>query len=337
MKIDARRLQGLLRDPGAYRAILLYGDDVGLIRNRAEGFVRSIVGSLDDVFRVATLERDTHDRLAEEATALALTGGRRVVRVREVVDSLTAPVQKFLDGGGEALLVLEAPGLTSTAKLRALADKHEQVAALGCYPEEGRALEATIRTTLADSNVQIDQDALDWAASRLGADQAQTRTEVEKLVLYVNGAGGRVDQDAVEACIGDAAALSVDDALFAATRGDIAAADRAIGLALAEGMSPVAILRAGLMHMQRLFRARAHMANGGSASDAMKSVRPPVFFKRQADFTRALTLWSPAGLTEALSALFAAEQACKRTGAPMDIIGTRAILAIAGRAAQARR
>ena len=53
MKLDARRLAGFLRDPGACRIVLLHGEDVGLIRERAEALTRAVAGGLDDPFRVS--------------------------------------------------------------------------------------------------------------------------------------------------------------------------------------------------------------------------------------------------------------------------------------------
>jgi len=34
VKLDARRVEAFLRDPGAVRAVLLHGEDAGLIRER---------------------------------------------------------------------------------------------------------------------------------------------------------------------------------------------------------------------------------------------------------------------------------------------------------------
>ena len=73
------------------------------------------------------------------------------------------------------------------------------------------------------------------------------------------------------ACVGDMAGLSLDDALFAATEGDVAMADRALELAAAEGATPVGIIRASLMHLQRLHRVRLSMDDGRSAADAAKA------------------------------------------------------------------
>ena len=338
MKLDARRVAGFLKDPGTCRVVLLYGDDSGLIRERGSELTRAVGGSLDDPFRVATLERDGHVRLAEEASALALTGGRRVVRVRDVTDAVLGAVTAHLAGASDALVVLEGPELPARSKLRTLLEASPQGAAIGCYPEDGRALAGTIRDALAELGVAITSEASDVLIGLLGADRAQTRGEVEKLALYC-GRGGTVDVDAVAACVGDGSAMSMDEALFAATSGDVARADRALRVAMAEGMAPVGVLRSAMMHLQRLHRARLLMQSQGlSAADAAGAARPPVFFKRAPAFTRALGLWSVMALEDALAHLFNAEAACKRTGAPDVAICQGALLRVASRAAaQARR
>ena len=46
------------------------------------------------------------------------------------------------------------------------------------------------------------------------------------------GAGGRVNVEMARACVGDLGGLSLEVALFSATEGEVAKADRAIELAL---------------------------------------------------------------------------------------------------------
>jgi DNA polymerase-3 subunit delta len=335
MKLAPQRLGAFLRNPGDCRVVLLYGDDVGMIHQRAEQLVRAVAGSLDDPFLVAELARGEMDRLPDEAASMPLTGGRRVVRVREATDAATASVQVILHSRAPALVILEAPGIASRSKLRSLLEAAPDGAAIGCYPEEGRALEDTIRRVLAAASVSIDQDALGWLAGQLGADQVSTHAELEKLALYA-GPDGRVDLDMAAACVGDLAGLSLDDALFAATAGDLATADRALELAMAEGAAPVGVLRGGLMHLQRLYRARLLVDTGTSPSDAAKAARPPVYYRRVGAFTKALTLWSSASLTAAMAGLSQAERNCKRTGAPDHTLSRHAVLTLARRAMAAR-
>ena len=297
MKLDARRVGAFLKDPrlgdsGACRVVLLHGEDAGLIRDRAEALVRSVAGSLDDPFLVADLNRDTIDRLGEEASALSMTGGRRVVRLREATDAAAERVRAILAGGFTALLVIEAPGLAGKAKLRTLVEAAPDAAAIACYPEEGRDLEQTIRGVLAEARVSIDGDAMAWLVGQLGADRGATRNETEKLATYA-GPGGRVDLDAAMACVGDLAGLSLDDALFAATAGDIATADRALELAMAEGATAVGVIRGGMLHLQRLHRVAAgdgrerHVGDGRGAFGAPAGVFPPPGRIRPRDGTLA--------------------------------------------------
>ena len=334
MKVEARRVGAFLKDPGACRVVLLYGEDVGLIRERAEGLVRFAAGSLDDPFRVTELSRDAIADLPGESAAQALTGGRRAVRVRDVTDGAVDAVKQTLAGRGDSLVVLEGPTLAARSKLRTLLEGAPDGTAIGCYPEEGRDLQATIREILSAAQVSVEPEALTWLSDQLGADRAATRGELEKLALFV-GPGGRVDLESAQACVGDLAGLSMDDALYAAIEGDVATADRALELAAAEGLSPVGAIRQALAQMQKLHRARIAMrVDGLSAADAVRTVRPPIFFRRAPAFTRALGLWSEPTLLATLAALSEAERGCKRTGWPDDALARNAILTIARRAAQ---
>lgn len=335
MKIDARRVEAALDDPRSYRVILLHGDDQGLISERAARLVRAVVGADNDPFRLAELAREEHGRLEEEFRSLSLTGGRRVVRIRQATDTITNAVAAALETGGDALLVVEAPGLAAKSRLRTLVERAADGAAIGCYPQSDAAVRTSVRQTLAELEVTADPDALAWVVERLGGDSLLTGQEAEKLALYA-GRGGEIDLAGARASVGDLAGLSLDDALSAAAAGDVAMTDRALDLAIAEGATPVGLLRAGLLYLARLERARAAMASGLDAAAAMKLARPPVFFARQRSFIVALGLWSPAALRLAGRRLWEVERECKRTGAPDELLARNAILAVARRAAAAR-
>ncbi len=335
MKLEGRAVEALLRDPGGWRAVLLYGDDAGLVRDRGSRLTRTVAGTVDDPFRVVELERDAASRLAEEMASPPLTGGRRVVRVREASDSVVASVQAALAVNGDGLLVLEATALPPRSKLRTLIERADRAAAVPCYAPEAAVVGTEIRAVLRTRGVSADDDALAWLEGHLGGDLAVVRGEAEKVALHA-GAGGRIDLAAARACIGDLAGLSLEDALFAATSGDVAEADRSLEIALGEGATAVAVLRGALLHVQRLQRARLAMGGGAMLADAARSARPPVFFRREPAFRRALGLWTEAALANAATRLSAAERACKRTGAPEATICRNAILGLAQRGAAAR-
>ncbi len=336
MKIDARRMASFLRDPGPVRVVLLYGEDEGLVRSRADQLTLAIAGSADDPFRVAWLARDDQDRMAEEASAIAMLGGRRVIRVRDVTDSLATAVDQIAKAPGDSLVILEAGALARRSKLVTLLEAAETAAAVACYPEEGPGLRAGIESGLAAEGVRADPDALDWLRDHLGGDYASTRGEVEKLILYA-GTEKRLDLDAVRACVGDQASVSLDNALYAATLGDVAAADLATERSLADGLTSVGLIRQVLLFLSRLHAARGRMDAGGSAQDAVKAMRPPVFWKRESDMVRAVGAWPTSRLSAAMAEARRAELACKQTGAPDDVIARRLVMALARAGATLRR
>ena len=332
MKLDARRVAAFLADPGAVRVVLLHGEDEGTIRHCADRLTRAVAGGADDPFRVAWLAREDHDRLEEEAGAIAMTGGRRVVRVRDVGDALAPAVKRVAEGRGDSLVVLEAGALPGKSKLRALVEGHPRDAALACYPEEGKALRDAVEAAFAAAGVRVEPDAMQWLVEHLGGDRAATRNELDKLVLYA-GPERRLDLDAVRVCVGDQASVSFDDAAFAATAGDMALADRCIELALAEGMAPVAATRGVLMHLARLHAARVAMASGLPAAEAVRSLRPPVFYRRTGAFLRAVQVWSADRLIQAMDEARRTELACKQTGAADALLVRRLVLGLARQSA----
>jgi len=340
VKPDARRIEAFLADPGRTRGILLYGPDGGLVRERAEALVRLAAGSLDDPFRVSDLRRDQAAAdpglIAGEMAALSLTGGRRAVRLREATDGLAAAIEAALAVPGDTLLVVEAGELPARSKLRTLFERSPVAAAIPCYADAGATLRQVIASTLAEAQVTADPEAVAWLADHLGADRALTRAELAKLALQA-GPGGRVTVAEARAAVGDHAGLGLEDALFAATAGDIAAADRALGLAFEEGAQPVQVVRAALRHMQRLHLALAEGLGALSPREAAARARPPVFFRHEGSWARALGAWTEDRAAAACDRLLAAERACKTTGAPDALIAARAVLDLARTARGAAR
>ena len=336
MKIEPRRIEAVVANPGELRAILFFGEDEGLIRDLAARTVRAVAGSLNDPFLVVDVERDNLGALRSEMASMSLMGGRKVVRLRDATDSAVAAVQAAVDVDGGGLLVLEGFGLSNKSKLKTALEKSPHAGVFACYTMDKSAISQLIRTVMAGWNVSIDSDAVTWLADHLGADRGITQSELDKLALFA-GSAGRVDIEAAQLCVGDLSGLSLEDASFAAIGGDVAGCDRAMELSLAEGGSPVAVLRTVAGQLYRVVRVLSMVADGVGQDEAVRGLRPPVFFKREPQFRTALRAWSLPSGTAALERLRVAERECKRTGAPAETICRNAVLAVAGRAALAVR
>lgn len=335
MKVAANRADAFSSRPDpAACAVLLFGPDTGLVRERADRLARSVVADLSDPFRVTDLSAGTLKgdpaRLADEAASLALTGGRRVVRVRDAGDGLADAFAHLLDNFvGEALVVVEAGELEARSRLRKLFEAANNGAAIACYVEAGAELQRFIQDTLRQRGLSASDDAMEFLLGHLGGDRMVTRSELDKLALYVGDAAKQVTLDDAIACVGDSAALVLDDIAFGAFEGDGEGLVRALGRAAFEGVNGVAILRAAQRHAQRLHLALGLIAGGRTPEAAVKALRPPVFFKIESRFRAQLRLWSPRQIAGAMERLVEAEARCKTTGMPADAVCGQVLAEIA--------
>lgn len=335
MRIDARRVPSFLRDPGACRIVLLYGEDAGLIQSRADALVEAVIGRLDDPFRVTVLDREAAIGLPAAAASLSLAGSRPVVRVIDATDAITDAVKMVLAGPSEALIVLQGLNLPARSKLRAFLEGNEAGAAIRCYPAQGRDLERTVLEVAVESDISICAEALHWMCSQREGGHGQIRMEVEKLALYA-GKGATIDLFMAQACLSVQSNLSLDDAVFAATEGDVNGCDDALTAALGGGHAATSALRAALLHVQRLLRTRQLIDGGLTPERAFSSVNPPVFWRRHVALKRAVDCWRAPTLARVLIALSDAERRCKQSGAPAEAICRHAFMAIATHAAGTR-
>ncbi|MEQ8371092.1 MAG: DNA polymerase III subunit delta, partial [Alphaproteobacteria bacterium] len=235
-----------------------------------------------------------------------------------------------------ALIIVEGGDFGPRDGLRKLAEAHPAIAAVPCYGDEGRGLARIIADSLSQEGLTASPDARAWLETHLGADRAVTRQEIAKLALYAGDQTSLTLAD-VAATIGDAAALSMDDAGLALSAGDAAALDRALQRLWHEGAAPISLLRATARHLDRLHKARIAVDRGMAAEQAIAGLRPPVFFRHRDALRRHLRWWPASAFPAAISRLLETERLCKRSGAAQALLADRALLSLCVQARQRAR
>ena len=346
MKIEPRQVEAFLKKPDPrIRGVVVYGNDDGLIAERAVTLAKTVCDDLKDPFRVVDIGGDAlkNDpaRLADEFGAMSLMGGRRVIRVRPAGEEAAAALENLAAASaGDALIVIEGGNLTPRSALRALAETEDCLAALPCYMDGEAALEGLVESAARARGLAVDPDALEWIVERLGGDRGQSRSEVDKLLLYKEGDGSKTVAlgDAI-AVLGDTAAIGIDDVIAATFDGELVALDRALDRVFSEGGNPVQLVRALQRHADQLHLVAGHVAKGSNLEAAMFKARGlPRGGPVRQRFERHVRAWLLPRLSAALQVILDAEIQCKTTGLPDETIARRLCqrLAQAGPAARRR-
>ena len=344
MKIEPRQAEAFLKKPDPrIRGVVIYGNDDGLVAERAVALAKSICDDLNDPFRVVDIAGEVlkHDpaRLADEFGALSMMGGRRVIRVRPAGEESVAALENLVAApAGDALIVVEGGNLTPRSGLRTLAETEACLAAMPCYMDNEVALEGLVESAARAQGLTVDADALPWIVERLGGDRGQTRSEIEKLLLYKAGDASKTItlEDAVD-ILGDTAAIGIDDVIAATFDGELVALDRALDRVFSEGGHPVQLVRSLQRHADQLHIVSAHASKGGNMESAMFKARGlPRGGPVRQRFERHLRAWPLPRLSASLTVILEAEIECKRTGLPDEAIARRLCLRLAQAARSAK-
>ncbi len=335
MKLGWKDIEPFVKNPNPKaRAILVYGPDDGLVKERALSMGQTAVADMNDPFNVAILSgeilSDDPARLSDEAHAMSLMGGARLVRVEGASDKHTTLLKEYLaNPSTENLVILEAGELGPKSSLRMLFEKSDAAAAVPCYVDDERGVSNLIRQTLSASGYTIQSDAVAWLASNIAGDRLRVRMEIDKLMIYMGAQSKTVTFDDARAACGEAGDQSLDDLIYAIGNGKIEVALRAYNKLIDEGVAAVTILRSLQGHFRRLHYTRSLMKDGLDADEAMKKLQPAVFFKFSDSFKSQLRKWPEARLLNFMQRISSVEEQTKQTGTPVETLCSQVVLSLA--------
>ena len=328
----------LRRLPSTVELVLFHGPDAGLVHERCRAVLASVVPDLGDPFQLVRISGDQlaadPERLMEEASAIGLFGPRKAIWVQALDKPVDRSVKLLLEGPPfENLVVIQAGDLTKQSALRAACERSPRAAALACYAGGERENAALVDEMLAEAGLAIEPGAKRDLIATLGPDRRQSRSEIEKLILYKLG-GKTVTSEDVAAIMVDANAVATNAVIDAAFAGDYALLDRELSRAFAERLGADPILGAAIRHVFALAEGRAKIEGGTGAAQAAKEMY--VFWKREPVVTRQLSSWSSAALAGALVDLQAAVRRIRRSPLAAESVARMAFWRIARHARGAR-
>ena len=335
MKLGYRDVEGFLKQPPDHvKMVVVYGPDEGLVRERSQLLGKTVVEDLKDPFNVVDIHADQLESnpslLYDEAKAISMMGGKRLIIVRGANNKVTETLKSIEDDAEnvDSLILLLAENLKPASSLRKFAEKSKVAAALPCYVEDERDLTRFLNTFFTDNGKRIERDAVQLAARILQGDRAVVRSEAEKILTYKGEDTTPITLTDVQHCLGQSHLETLDSLVMATASGQSHEAEDRLDTLLSEGNPPILVLRSLKNYLKRLYVTQSRCQDM-DLDAAMNKLHPKVFFKNVGPFKAHMRVWSLPRLKKGFTILQDAEKQTKSSGslAP-ELICSRAILAL---------
>jgi DNA polymerase-3 subunit delta len=274
------------------RFYLLHGPDEAQSRALGERLVAAL-GASRYLIAASSVKSDPAT-LGDEAGAMSLFGGKRVIWIEPAGDEIVAGVEALLEANSvESPVVAIAGVLRKTSALLKLAESSPSALAFAAYLPEGADAERMVIDVGRRVGLKISPPVAARIADSAENDQAIVFQELQKLALYLDAAPEspkELDSEAIDAVGAELSEGDVPRLADLALAGEMAELADQLAL-LPHGAEGIPIVRALQRRLLQVAPARARIERGERPDAVMASFSKSLFWKDKGLLQRLLSLW----------------------------------------------
>ncbi len=305
------------------KVVLFYGKDLGLISyysQLASSYLVSqnyskhvlFANELKDNTKAFENTLQSSDLFTSEASAKFVVLKGDFPKLVEILKSILPHMQ-------DTIVLIEAGDLAVSSKLRAFCDKEQETASVACYQETAGEVKAFVASSLKDDGYNIEQDALNFVATKLGNNKMVTKQEVEKLKLYKLD-DKNISLDDVSLAIGQNDNIAIDKIINACYSKSLSNLYSHIEEETLKSIGVMPIARSLLNHCLKLITIKLLLREKNDFEAAVSLLKPPLFYKQKNEIRSYINLWSLKSLFEVYNELILQEILVKKNNSIAEII-----------------
>jgi len=339
MKATKTNLAREIDQPRAnIRFYLFHGPDEAQSRALAQRLVESL-GASKSIIAAGAIKSDPAT-LVDEASAMSLFGGKRVIWIEPATKEIEQGVASLLDASSiENPVIAIAGPLTKTSPLLKLSESSSAALAYASYVPEGEDAERMVHDVGRRFGLKIAPPLAARIAGSAGNDQAIVAQEIQKLALYIDAspeAPKELDPSAIDAVGADSSEGDFLRLADLALDGELQQLSDELARMPSVGSEAIPVIRSLQRRLLMLAPARARIERGERLDAVMASLGKSLFWKDKAKFERMLGRWTAEGLATAAERLGQLERSLMFTDAPSCEALGEELVAVARKARSSR-
>jgi DNA polymerase-3 subunit delta len=313
------------------RFYLFHGPDEAQSRGLGQRLVEAL-GASKFVVAAGAVKSDPAS-LADEAGAMSLFGGVRVIWIEPAGDDLAAGLEALLESpGAESPVVAIAGALRKTSALLKIAEASPLALAFAAYMPEGYDAQRMVIDVGRRFGLKIGPSVASRLGDECGNDQAIVTQELQKLALYIDAsphAPKELNHEAIDAVGADTAEGDSGRLADLALGGELTELADELSRMHGGGSEAIPVVRSLQRRLLMLAPARARIERGESADAVMTSLGKALFWKDKPIITKLLSHWDADRLARVSERAGMLERALIFSPAPQQEALGEELLAIA--------
>tara|TARA_B100001250_G_scaffold394123_1_gene397610 strand:- start:2166 stop:3191 length:1026 start_codon:yes stop_codon:yes gene_type:complete len=330
--LKEHNIKGVFNNHNKNLIFLVYGPNEGLVRN--------IIQSLSSIFKnndpadevvlsAKTLDEEPN-KLIDEIQTFSMFSSKKIIHVDAIKDKHSSIIEEIKNiEFKDALLILKSDNLAKTSKLRKLFDSSKIIFSIPCYEDDTKSIMNLVQNFIENSNLKLNREIKNYLVQFLSNDRSLNQHELEKIYLFQKDRQEDLSIDEVKLILNDSTSTSLNKVNECIMYGKTKSASKIINKVFSEGTNSIAIIRSLTNYMLRIQQTKIEIKKQKSFEEAIKVLKPPLFWKDKDNFQNHCKAWSLKDIEKNLNLLLSAEYECKSESFLSPMICERYVLNIA--------
>ena len=296
-----------------FQSFLIYGPNEGLIRENIDivfkNFTKgadcekiNIVGKqLDESISILNDEISTISLFSEKKFIILDSPKEKHVSIIE--DSLSLDFKN-------TCMVVKQDNLKKSSNIRKLYETSKNHFSLACYDDDVKVLSSLLEKFQKEHSITFDSGVKSFLLNNLSNDRMVIKNELEKILLSLSEDDRKVDIEKLKYILHDSAHTDFQQINSSILFGNIEKGSKSLEKLFNLGTNPVAILKSFNNYIMRIRLTQVELAKGKQFDEAIKVLRPPVFWKEKTDFKRHCLMWPSHVIENTINEVLSSEIKC---------------------------
>ena len=305
-------------NPKLFQSFLIYGPNEGLVRDNIDKLYKSFSDNSECERLYITNKQIDEDPtvLQNEINSISMFSSKKFIILDSLKEKYSILIEDCLSGNYENIfLIVKLDNLNKSSKIRNIYETSKNHYALACYEDDIKVLSSILESFQKENNIIFDSGAKSFLLENLSNDRMVIKNELEKILLSLDQSDRKVDIEKLRFILHDSADSDFQQVnnliMFGNTQKGSKSLDKLFNL----GTAPVVVLKSFNNFIMRIRLTQVELSKGKQFDEAIKILRPPVFWKEKSDFKRHCLMWPPNVIENIINEVLSSEIKCMANNA----------------------